>query len=104
MPCFLLSDSSAAWLRADRTGDRACRGVNEGDPDLVVRTSLATLNELYWGRRTCRDAIASRDICFEGLTAYAQGFSGWFPNRPAIRGVEPEVPGLEAGNLTTVQI
>lgn len=102
---FLLSDSSAAWLRADRTGVRACRGINEGEPDLVVRTSLTTLNALYWGQRTCRDAIARREISFDGPMAYAQEFSGWFPNRPAVRGVELDAPGqLEGARVTRVQI
>jgi len=102
---FMLSDSSPAWLRADRTGVRACRGINEGEPDLVVRTSLTTLNALYWGQRTCRDAVASGDIRFEGPTAYAQGFTGWFPNRPAVRGVELEVPvQLDGASVTKVQI
>lgn len=85
---FLLSDSSPAWLRADRGGVRACRGISEADPDLVVRSSLTTLNALYWGQRTCREAIARGDICFDGPTAYAHRFSGWFPNRPAIHGAE----------------
>lgn len=101
---FLLSDSDAAWLRADRTGVRACRGVNEGSPDLVIRTSLSTLNGLYWGQSTCREAIARHDISFEGPMAYAQAFSGWFANRPAVRGVESDGPDRsEGGDAEKVQ-
>jgi DNA-binding HxlR family transcriptional regulator len=95
---FYLSDSTAKsfYLRVGRGGVRACLGTDEGSSDLVVRSTPATLSELYAGRRTCRDAIAHRDITFEGPVAYAQSFPEWFPNRPAIRGSgwrsdEPEV-------------
>ena len=90
---FLFSNSKqhSAWLRVDRAGTRACLGIWEGEPNLIVRSTPATLSDLYWGRRTCRDAIANRDITFEGPEKYARGFSGWFSNRPAVRGYDTRV-------------
>ena len=88
---FARSEQHSAWLRVDRAGARACLGVWEGDPNLVVRSTPATLSDLYWGQRTCRDAIANRDITFEGPVKYARGFSGWFSNRPAVRGIDARV-------------
>jgi DNA-binding HxlR family transcriptional regulator len=82
---FAEASDKAVYLRADRSGVRACVGLTDA-PDLIVRSTPATLNDLYWGRRTCRDAIGRRDITFEGPIAYAQAFPGWFPNRPAVRG------------------
>lgn len=85
---FAGSRQSSGFLRVNRTGIRACLGVADEPSDLVIRSTAATLSDLYWGRRTCRHAIAQRDIMFEGPVAYAQAFPGWFPNRPAVRGAE----------------
>ncbi|GAA5153033.1 winged helix-turn-helix transcriptional regulator [Pseudonocardia eucalypti] len=86
---FSDSEERSAWLRVDRTGVRACLGSELGCSDLVVRSSPAILSDLHWGRRTCRDAIARRDITFEGPVEYARRFPTWFPNRPAVRGPGP---------------
>jgi DNA-binding HxlR family transcriptional regulator len=83
---FADSRDSSAFLRVNRSGVTACLGVADEDADLVVRTTPATLSDLYWGRRTCRHAIARRDITFEGPVAYARAYPEWFPNRPAVRG------------------
>ncbi|WP_396135195.1 MULTISPECIES: winged helix-turn-helix transcriptional regulator [unclassified Aeromicrobium] len=83
---FFLTDAGPAWLRSDRTGVRACYGVNASPSELVVKTSLETLRQLYWGTRTCRDALQHRAIRFEGLPAHARGFTDWFPHRPAVVG------------------
>ncbi len=83
---FADSRESSAFLRVNRSGVTACLGVADEDSDLVVRTTPATLSDLYWGRRTCRHAIAQRDITFEGPVAHARAFPDWFPNRPAVQG------------------
>lgn len=83
---FADSRDSAAYLRVNRSGVTSCIGVADEESDLVVRTTPETLSDLYWGRRTCRHAIAQRDITFEGPIAYARAYPDWFPNRPAVQG------------------
>ena len=79
----------AAYLRARQGTIRGYLGWTEDSPDLVVRTTPATLDALYWGHATCADAISRRDIVFEGRTAYIQAFPDWFPRRPALVGHRP---------------
>ena len=88
---FTDSSHSAGYLRVDRTGARGCLGVTDETPDLVVRTSAATLQDLYWGHSSCREALFRREISFEGPVAYAQTFPSWFPDRPA-NGVVASTP------------
>ncbi|GAB7006490.1 helix-turn-helix domain-containing protein [Nocardioides sp. AN3] len=74
----------AAYLRARHGTIRGYLGQTEDAPDLVVRTTPSTLDALYWGHTTCKDAVARGDITFEGPTSYVQSFPTWFPHRPAV--------------------
>lgn len=95
---FHLSDASPAWLRSDRSGIRSCHGVSEVEPDVVVRTSLDTLRHLYWGTRTCREALRRREIELEGPSVHAREFSNWFPHRPAVAGAPPGIDATTAAS------
>ncbi|GAA3663480.1 winged helix-turn-helix transcriptional regulator [Nocardioides ginsengisoli] len=83
---LFLADTAegAAYLRASRGLIRGRLGHAEENPDLVVRTTPATLSALHWGHISCAQAISRRDIVFEGPTANIRAFPDWFPNRPAL--------------------
>lgn len=81
---FFFSDSeiSSGWLRVGPDGSSACSGLAECDADLTVRTDAEVLSDLWWRRRTCEQAIAAREITFDGPVEYARRFKHWFGNRP----------------------
>jgi DNA-binding HxlR family transcriptional regulator len=78
---FPRSHPSTAWIHVGPEGSRACIGAPERQPDLTVIVEPAVLNELWWGRRACADAIMRGDVGFEGPTQLASAYPGWF--RPA---------------------
>ncbi|WP_311258480.1 winged helix-turn-helix transcriptional regulator [Microbacterium sp. WCS2018Hpa-9] len=80
---FRFPDSrlSSAWIHVGREGSRASVGVPERQPDLTVIVDAGVLNELWWGKRACADAIARGDVGFEGAPDLAASYTGWF--RPA---------------------
>lgn len=84
---FRLLDSTAPdiSLRVDSRGAQAWVG-RQDSPDLIVHSSPRTLDDLYWGRRTCGHARDHEDIVFDGPSPYAQEFPQWFPHRPAVTG------------------
>lgn len=92
---FRLVDSTAPeiCLRVDTTGAHVWVGQQDS-PDLVVHSSPQTLDDLYWGRRTCGHARDHADIVFDGPRAYAQQFPHWFPNRPAVSSRDAAAPRL----------
>lgn len=81
---FTDSPANSGWLYVGRKGGGTCIGPSDRTPDLTVTTASTTLNDLWWGRRTCQSAIASKEIAFEGPTHLARAFPTWFPHRPAI--------------------
>jgi hypothetical protein len=46
--------------------------------DLVVRTHLRTMTEIWMGDRACRDAIRSHDVTLEGDRALVRVFPDLF--------------------------
>ena len=75
------SQPSSAWIHVAPEGSRACIGAPEGQPDLTVIVDATVLNELWWGKRACEDAIRRGDVGFEGPPQLAAAYPGWF--RPA---------------------
>lgn len=75
---FPRSDPSSAWIHVGPEGSRACVGVPERQPDLTVIVEPSILNELWWGRRACADAIIRGDVGFEGPAQLASAYPGWF--------------------------
>lgn len=75
------SQLSNAWIHVGREGSRASVGIPERQPDLTVIVDSTVLNELWWGKRVCADAIARGDVGFEGASELAASYTGWF--RPA---------------------
>ncbi|WP_184749227.1 winged helix-turn-helix transcriptional regulator [Microbacterium thalassium] len=75
------SHPSHAWIHVGPEGPRASIGAPEHQPDLTVIVEPEVLNELWWGRRACADAIMRGDVGFEGPAQLAASYPGWF--RPA---------------------
>lgn len=74
---------SSAWIHVGPETSGACIGVPERDADLTVVVDAEVLNELWWGKRACADAIARGDVGFEGPRHLAAAYPGWF--RPTAR-------------------
>lgn len=72
------STPGSAYLYVNENSSGACIGVPEREPDLTVIVAPQILNELWWGKRRCATAIAAGDVGFEGPSALARAYPGWF--------------------------
>lgn len=81
---FLGSAEREGWLYASPEGGGACTGYPDRPAHLTVAASIATFEDLWWGRQECMKAIKSGAITFDGPNHLARAYPGWFPNRPAV--------------------
>lgn len=63
---FPESQPRSAWIHVAPEGSRACIGVPDSQPDLTVIVDAVVLNELWWDKRSCDEAIRRGDVGFEG--------------------------------------
>lgn len=89
---FERSVQVAGWLDMSHRHTVARLGVLDRLPDLTVRASMSTFQDLWRGRRSCDETISARLIQFHGPPALAQDFRNWFRRPPA-----EEVIGRDAG-------
>lgn len=77
------SEVKCGWVQIGLTKTGAWSlGWPEHDVDITVNASVAVLNDLWWGRRSCDQTIAENNIILDGPSDMVQGYRSWFPNRP----------------------
>lgn len=85
------------WLVLKSEDVSVCLQDPGFDVDLLISADLATLFEVWGGRRTLRDAMANEMVRIDGATALKRAFPSWLALSPLAHAVrqKSEASGLE---------
>lgn len=70
--------STTGWIYVSKTESGACMGFPERETDMTVFLEPDVFGDLWWGERTCAEAIKAGDVGFEGPRDLVSCYPTWF--------------------------
>jgi DNA-binding HxlR family transcriptional regulator len=83
-------DDCPKWFITVKDGKCEHCDINMGyEVDVYIRTSLATLSEIWWGQKRIAAAMERGELKVSGPTVYTKSLSSWFPSH-GLSGCHPQ--------------